>query len=192
MTRNENLRRYGSQPYDGLFGDSNLVSVLEEVIADPHIEYRPIDLARLTKETPPTVRKSLKILTSLGLLIKDKTDLRHPIYKVNTNSKRYLALNFLAYAILDDKLGTDTMDRIIADYCDSVLREKYATPDFVLKYMSDHSQLEQSMIGIYTTQSEPVIEFRGAALSENERYEVTLEDAGKRTLNLQEPNAAAV
>ncbi len=125
MVRKDNLRKYGSLPYDGLLGDSNIVSVLEEVIADPYMEYRPIDLVGLTGETSPTVRKSLKTLTSVGLLLKDKTDLRHPVYRVNTKSKKYLALNLLAFAVLDDKLGTDRVDRIIANYCDTVLREKY-------------------------------------------------------------------
>jgi hypothetical protein len=98
MTRNEERRRYGSLPYDGLLGDSNIVSVLEEVIADPSMEYRPIDLVSLTGETSPTVRKSLKTLTSVGLLLKDKTDLRHPIYRVNTKSKKYLVLRNINFA----------------------------------------------------------------------------------------------
>lgn len=129
MARDEKLRKHGRPPYGGLFGDSNLVGVLEQVIADPFIEYRPIDLVRLTKETPPTVRKSLKILTSQGILIKSAADIQHPVYRVNLDSKRYLALTLLAYAILDDKLGTDTMNRYIVDYYDSVLRIKYESYD---------------------------------------------------------------
>lgn len=107
-------------PYDGLFGDSNLIRVLRQVIADPFTEYRPIDLEKLTNNCAPTVRDSLKTLTSLGLLIKDERDHQHPVYRVNTESKRYLALTFLAYAVLDDKKGTDCMDDVIADYCNSV------------------------------------------------------------------------
>ena len=107
-------------PYDGLFGDSNLIRVLRQVIADPFTEYRPIDLEKLTNNCAPTVRDSLKTLTSLGLLIKDESDHQHPVYRVNTESKRYLALTFLAYAVLDDKKGTDCMDDVIADYCDSI------------------------------------------------------------------------
>ncbi|MGV8126310.1 MAG: hypothetical protein ACP5PV_03750 [Methanothrix sp.] len=137
MARNEKLRKYGGLPYDGLFGDSNIVSVLEEVIADPYMEYRPIDLVGLTGETSPTVRKSLKVLTSVGLLLKDRTDRRHPIYRVNTESKKYLALNLLAYAILDDKLGTDRVDRIIADYCDTELRVKYKQNESIAKSDND-------------------------------------------------------
>lgn len=179
MTRNEKLRRYGSPPYDGLFGDSNLVSVLEQVIADPYVEYHPIDLARLTKETPPTVRKSLKILTSLGLLIKDKTDIRHPVYMVNTDSKRYLALTFLAYAILDDKLGTDTMDRAIADYCDSVLREKYATRESTFAYSPNQYWIDADEIKKYIAQSEQVISPYKSTSPQKEMYGVVLADTGK-------------
>jgi len=110
-------------PYDGLFGDSNLIRVIRQVIADPFTEYRPHDLEILTKNSMPTVRNSLKILTSLGLLIKDESDHQHPLYKVNTESKRYIALTFLAYAILDDKNGTNCMDNVVVDYC-SELMEK--------------------------------------------------------------------
>lgn len=186
MARNDNARRHGSLPYDGLFGDSNIVSVIEQIIADPYTVYHPIDLARFTKETPPTVRKSLKTLTSLGLLIKDRTDLRHPIYRVNTESKRFLALNLLAYAILDDKLGTDTMDKIIADYCDSVLREKYST-GFAFEYLSAHLPAEQSVMGVEYIKSEPMIEIRGESSPGIERYELE-QDA---EINLPEPHVAA-
>jgi hypothetical protein len=112
-------------PYDGLFGDSNHIRVIRQVIADPFTKYRPIDLEMLTKNSAPTVRESLRILSSLGLLIKDESDHQHPVYRVNTESKRYLALTFLAYAVLDDRNGTDCMDDVVADYYDSELREKY-------------------------------------------------------------------
>jgi len=121
MNEYENLRREQRLPYGGLFGDSNLIKVIEQVIADPDIEYRPIDLEKLTKESAPTVRASLKILTSLGLLKKDESDSQHPVYMVDTESKRYVALTLLAYA--DDKNGTDTMDKVIADYLTSILHQ---------------------------------------------------------------------
>jgi len=123
MNEYENLRREQRLPYGGLFGDSNLIKVIEQVIADPDIEYRPIDLEKLTKESAPTVRASLKILTSLGLLKKDESDSQHPVYMVDTESKRYVALTLLAYAVLDDKNGTDTMDKVIADYLTSILHQ---------------------------------------------------------------------
>ena len=58
MTEDENLEREQRLPYGGLFGDSNLIKVLEQMIADPDLEYRPIDLEKLTKESAPTVRAS--------------------------------------------------------------------------------------------------------------------------------------
>jgi DNA-binding transcriptional ArsR family regulator len=117
MTIQEKLEVSPKLPYGGLFGDSNLIKVIEQVMADPDIEYRPIDLEKLTKESPPTVRASLKILTSQGLLFKDETDRQHPVYRVNTESKRFVALTFLAYAVLDDMNGTDSMNKIIEGYC---------------------------------------------------------------------------
>lgn len=120
MTEYEKSEREPRLPYGGLFGDSNLIKVIEQVIADPDIEYRPIDLEKLTKESTPTVRASLKILTSQGLLDKDETDRQHPVYRVNTDSKRYVALTFLAYAVLDDKNGTDSMKKIIVNYYESM------------------------------------------------------------------------
>jgi len=123
MNGYENIEREPKLPYGGLFGESNLIKLIEQVIADPDIEYRPIDLEILTKESAPTVRASLKALTSLGLLEKDETDRQHPVYRVNIESKRYIALTFLAYAVLDDKNGTDSMNKVIADYIESTLGE---------------------------------------------------------------------
>jgi hypothetical protein len=93
------------------------------VVEDPDLEYRPIDLEKLTKESAPTVRAYLKTLTSLDLLKKDETDSLHPAYRVNTESKRFIALTFLAYAVLDDKSGTDAMNSVLADYVDSMHQE---------------------------------------------------------------------
>jgi hypothetical protein len=123
-------------PYDGLFGDSNLIRVIRQVIADPFTEYRPIDLQMLTQNRAPTIRESLKILTALGLLIKDESDRQHPKYRVNIESKKYVALTFLAYAILDDRNGTDCLDDVIADYYDSVLRAKYEPLEITAPYVS--------------------------------------------------------
>lgn len=132
-------------PYDGLFGDSNLIRVIRQVIADPFTEYRPIDLEMLTKNRAPTVRESLGVLTSLGLLMKDESDHQHPVYRVNTESKRYLALTFLAYAVLDDRNGTDCMNDVIADYCDSEQQEKYGSYE-----ISETYKFEQPFTGIGT------------------------------------------
>jgi len=111
-------------PFGGLFGDSHMVRVISQVIADPFEEYRPKDLMELTEISAPSMRKALKKLTRLGFLIEDSQDRQHPVYRVNTASKRYLALTMLAYAVVDDRNGTDCMDGVIAEYYDSDLRSK--------------------------------------------------------------------
>jgi hypothetical protein len=44
---------------------------------------------------------------------------------VNVASKKFAALSLLAYAILDDRDGTDCMDEAVHDYYSKVVREKY-------------------------------------------------------------------
>ncbi len=112
-------------PYDGLLGDAPIIKVLHQIIADPFQDYRPIDLEELAELSKPPIRDALKTLTSLNILVKDERNKSRPIYRVNTQSKRVLALTFLAYAVLDDRDGTDCTDDVIADYYYSELQEKY-------------------------------------------------------------------
>jgi len=115
-------------PYDGLLGDAPIIKVLHQIIADPFQDYRPIDLEELAELSKPPIRDALKTLTSLNILVKDERNKSRPIYRVNTRSKRVLALTFLAYAVLDDRDGTDCTDDVIADYYYSELQEKYESP----------------------------------------------------------------
>ncbi len=117
------LEKYLERPYGGLFGDSVIAQVVEEIVADPHSDYRPRDLEESTEASSPAIRKALNTLTFLGLLIKDASDKQHPVYRVNTKSKKFVALTFLAYAVLDDRDGTSCMDTAIRDYYNSALRE---------------------------------------------------------------------
>jgi hypothetical protein len=121
------LERYLERPYGGLFGDTVIAQVVEEIVADPHSDYRPKDLEDLTGASSPAVRKALSALTSLELLIKDASDSQHPVYRVNTKSKKFVALTLLAYAVLDDRDGTSCVDTTIRDYYNSALRE-YCEP----------------------------------------------------------------
>jgi len=125
-------------PYGGLFGKSHLVRVIRQIIADPFEEYRPSDLEELTGVSSPSIRKDLKLLTQLGLLIKDSRDKQHPIYRTNTACKRYLALTLLAYAVIDDINGTDCMNDAIAEYYDSELRERYEFSEEPEKYLQEY------------------------------------------------------
>ncbi len=138
---NDIVENYDVLPFGGLFGDTHLARILEQIIADPFEEYTLKTLAELAEVSSPTVRKDLKHLTSLGILIKDSRDRQHPVYRVNTSCKRYLALTFLAYAVTDDRIGTSCMDDVIASYYDSVLRDRYEHHDAVGNY---HRTLESA------------------------------------------------
>ncbi len=121
----EEIDEMDVRPFAGLFGDSHLSRIIAQIIADPFEVYRPKDLEELAEASAPSTRKALRTLTRLGLLIKDDKDRQHPTYRVNLDSKKYLALTFLSYAVVDDNVGTDCMENLIAEYYDSDLRERY-------------------------------------------------------------------
>jgi hypothetical protein len=118
------IEEHLDQPYGGLFGDSVNAKVIEEIISDPYSDYRPKFLEQMTGASPPSVRSALKILTSLGLLLKDSSDRQHPKFTVNFKSKKAVALTLLSYAVIDDREHSDCMDSAIMDYCATVLKEK--------------------------------------------------------------------
>ncbi|MDQ1282337.1 MAG: hypothetical protein QG666_126 [Euryarchaeota archaeon] len=121
----EEIDEMDMQPFAGLFGDSHLSRIIAQIIADPFEVYRPKDLEELAEASAPSTRKALRMLTKQGLLIRDDRDKQHPTYKVNIDSKKYMALTLLSYSVVDDDLGTDCMDDLIAEYYDSDLRERY-------------------------------------------------------------------
>lgn len=110
------LERYVNKPYGGLFGNSVQVNVVEEIVADPYSNYRPKDFEEIIGASPPAIRRALGDLTTLGLLKKDLSDAQHPIYHPNWDSKKIIALTFLAYAMTDDREGTNLMNTAILDY----------------------------------------------------------------------------
>lgn len=111
------LEKYVKIPYGGLFGNSVIVNLLEEITADPDRNYRPIDLEKILGASAPSIRESITSLTAIGIMQKDAGNQKHPVYRANVQSKRLLALTFLAYAILDDRDRTSCMDEAIIDYC---------------------------------------------------------------------------
>lgn len=110
-------------PYGGLFGDTILARVVEEIIADPHSSYRPKDLEDLIAASAPRIRDALATLTELGLL--KVSEGKHPVYTVNKRSKKFVALTLLAYASLDDRKQSNCMDTAIRHYYDTTLRALY-------------------------------------------------------------------
>jgi DNA-binding transcriptional ArsR family regulator len=119
---------FTDKPYSGLFGDSALIRIVEEIVADPYSYYRPKDFEEITGSSTPSVRKALTILTDMGLLKKDSKDPQHPIYQSVLGSKTLLALTFLSYAMIDDKDGTNCLEEAIIDYYRKVVEKKRHNP----------------------------------------------------------------
>ena len=112
------------KPYGGLFGDNVQISIIEEIIADPYEDYRPRYLEEIIGASPPTIRKALNNLTNLGLLEKDTRDTQHPIYRLNLNSKKQIALTFLSFASVDDRDESNLMNEAICGYFINELKPK--------------------------------------------------------------------
>ena len=129
------LEKYVHRPYGGLFGNSVQINVVEEIVADPYSDYRPKDLEEIIGASAPSIRRALSNLTTLGLLIKDVSDSQHPVYRPNVDSKKIVALTFLAYAMIDDREGSECMGSAISDYYMKVLRPKELTVATDTKYI---------------------------------------------------------
>lgn len=156
------LENYVSKAYGGLFGESVQINVVEEIVADPYVDYRPKDLEQIIGASSPSIRKALNNLADLGLLIKEKSDKQHPIYHVNHDSKKLIALTFLAYAVIDDRDGSDCMNKGILEYCSRVLRHKIeplaiaTSIETVIKYGNTFYGLKQQYSGTFSSAAYPV------------------------------------
>ena len=64
-------------PYEGLFGDTVLSRVVEEIIADPHSSYHPKDLEDLAQASAPSIRDALATLQRLSLITASPG--KHPV-----------------------------------------------------------------------------------------------------------------
>lgn len=112
-------------PYNGLFlnslRDSLQIRMIEEIVADPYHDYRPIEFKKLLKASDPAIRTALKNLIKQGIIVKNDKDKQHPRYTPKIGSKRLVALTFLAFAVQDDEEGTNFMDDAIIEYYNKVL-----------------------------------------------------------------------
>jgi len=82
-------------PFGGLFGDTVLAEVIEEIVADPLHHYRLKDLESILERSKPPIRAALQKLTSLNLLENISTDPQHPLYRVNNGIKEAYGFNVL-------------------------------------------------------------------------------------------------
>lgn len=113
-------------PFGGLFGSISQQKVLQEVVADPYSTYTPADLTELTELTEPTVREAVNALLELGILRNVSRRAKRPLYQVNLESRRIVALTLLTYATLDDEYGENHMDDAIRYYCE-MLHSSYVS-----------------------------------------------------------------
>ncbi|MBN1236222.1 MAG: hypothetical protein JW999_09280 [Methanotrichaceae archaeon] len=110
-------------PFGGLFGNTVLLRVIREITADPYREFRPKELEALTASSAPRIKNALEALVAQGLLENISSDSQRPVYKANLSSKRLMALTLLAYAVTDDRDGTDCMNDAVRHYYDERLSE---------------------------------------------------------------------
>lgn len=132
--------RNSDLPFSGLFGDTAQLRVLQEIVADPHSDYRPKDLRELTGLSEPSVGKAVSALVAVGILKNISNDRRRPIYRANTSSRKLMALTFLAYAMIDDRDGTEAMDHAIRHYCgpslESLEGARISPTDMFIEFMT--------------------------------------------------------
>jgi hypothetical protein len=103
-------------PFGGLLGNSVIVRVLQELVADPTSTYSQSDLSKLTESSMPSVKDAIVRLEGIGLLRKTNKNKKHPSYVVVSRSKSFIALTLLAYAVLDDRQGSSIMEDAMSEY----------------------------------------------------------------------------
>lgn len=116
----KDLWKFAEKPYGGLFGNAKIVQVVREIVADPDREITPTELMEQLDMSYNSVNSSLNVLYGINFLLKDNRDPRRPLFTVNPHSKRLTALSLLALADLDDRLGSNTMNREVLDYCQRI------------------------------------------------------------------------
>ncbi len=105
------------KPFEGLFGDTAELRVLQEVVADPYSDYSQHDMMELTGLSDPSVRRGFRVLVDHTIVRNISSARRNPLYRVNLESKKLLALTFLSYAALDERTGSNSMEDAVSDYC---------------------------------------------------------------------------
>ena len=108
------------KPFDGLFGDTAELRVLQEIVADPYSNYTHRELMDLTGLSDPSVRRGVRVLIDHEIITNISSARRSPLYRSNLDSKKLTALTFLSYASLDEKTGSKSMDDAVRHYCDYI------------------------------------------------------------------------
>lgn len=143
-------------PFEGLFGNLSQQRVLQELVADPYSAYTPRDLTELTELTEPTVREAVAALIRLGIVKNISRRRMRPVYQVDRESKRMVALMFLSYAVLDDRCGEDHLGDAVRYYCET----------------SHSSYIELEPVGVAVVMGDSYQDMAGRSFSADNRYVV--------------------
>lgn len=111
------VRELTDIPYGGLFGDTLIARIVEEIVADPHAVRHLEDHESLPGNSALAIQEALAILTKHGML--KSSGGKHPAYSVDMYRKTVVALTLLAYAILDDREGSEIMETAIRYHYDT-------------------------------------------------------------------------
>jgi hypothetical protein len=106
---------WNDKPYLGLFGNTVLADVVEELVADPESKRTVETLQGLCGCRRKAIRKAVRRLVKLNILLPDEDS---GTFTVNRDSKIVIALTFLAYAVGDELHPEDngTMEMSCRDY----------------------------------------------------------------------------
>lgn len=113
---NIDMLRFRASPFGGLMPDTVQGRVLQEIAADPFSTYSVKTMAELTECSSVSVSRTLKHLSSRGILSNLSKDRQHPLYVVKEGCRTINALIFMSLAWQDDIDGSDVMDACVRDY----------------------------------------------------------------------------
>jgi hypothetical protein len=103
-------------PFGGLLKPTIYNRILMEIVADPYRTYTPGQMVEILHSDRSKVGKALSDLEALGILRNISLVQKRPVYEPRLESKRLQALTFLAYAVIDDRDGENSMERAIVSY----------------------------------------------------------------------------
>lgn len=121
----EGFERY---PFGGILGNSVIVRVLEQFIADPDSAYSISDLAKLTNSSKPAVSDSIEQLKRFSILRTINKNKTRPQYVIRKNINKLTALILLQYAVIDDEQGTELMMEAISELSQYYQPNREQTP----------------------------------------------------------------
>ena len=102
--------------FTSILGNSVIIKVIQEFIADPDEPYSISYMHELTHASKPAVKDAFDLLLKSKLIYRANKNDKRPLFKIDKNSNRFIALTLLSYAITDDANKTNIMNNAINEY----------------------------------------------------------------------------